>query len=114
MEYYRTLVQYQLNKLRDVREGIYPKYGDNIEAELFSFFIICYHLKDHIKDWVKYDPSYKSFNDVEKFINQSPPLRICADICNRLKHKTPSDKHKPRSKSELGIFILRSTSTIGP
>lgn len=107
MEYHRARLQYQFKKLRQIREGIYPEHGGNIEFELFGFFEICYHLKD----WVKHSPECASFSSVEQFISQSPPLRICGDICNRLKHKILTRKR--RSKSELGIFKLRSTTTIG-
>lgn len=108
MKYHYARLQYQFNKLGPIREGIYPEYGGNIEFELFAFFEICHHLKD----WIKFSPGYKSFSDVEKFINGSPPLRICADICNRLKHRKLTKP--PRSNSELGIFKVKTTTTIGP
>jgi len=108
MEYHRARLYYQFGKLEPIRKGIYPEFGGNTEFELFSFFEICYHLKDYI---IK-SPRYASLNNVEDFINNSPPLRICADICNRLKHKTLTKKL--RSNSPIGIFKLRSTVTVGP
>jgi hypothetical protein len=108
LEYQRARLQYQFNKLRPIREGVYPQYGGNTEFELFSFFEICYHLKD----WVKHSPEYSSLNNIEKFIDNSPALRICADICNKLKHSKLTKK--TRSKSELGFFQLKSTTTIFP
>lgn len=108
LEYHRARLRYQFNKLKPIHDGVYPAYGDNIEFELFSFFEICYHLKD----WVKHSPNYASFSDVEQYINQSAPLRICADICNRLKHKKLLKK--TRSKSAIGVFMLSTTMTVGP
>jgi len=107
VEYQRARLQYQYNKLRPIREGIFPQFGGNTEFELFSFFEICYHLKD----WIKESPEYSSLNDVETFINTSPALRVCADICNRLKH---GKLRKHRSNSELGAFQLKSTTTVLP
>lgn len=107
MDYQRARLRYQFSKLEPIRKGIFPEYGSNVEFELFSFFEICYHLKD----WVKYSPEYSDFSDVEDFINESPAMRICADICNRLKHKNLRTR---RSNSEIGVFHLRSSMTIEP
>jgi len=108
LEYQRARLQYQFNKLRPIREGIFPQFGGNIEFELFSFFEICHHLKD----WVKESPDCSSRDEVEDFINSSPALRICADICNRLKHCKL--RKKLRSKVEPGVFQLKSITTIFP
>lgn len=106
MRYQRARLQYQFSKLTPIKEGTYPAYGGNIEFELFSFFEICYHLKD----WVKNSPGYSSFSDVENFINATPAMRICADICNRLKHRTLSRKR--RSLSEIGDFKIDHCITV--
>jgi len=108
MEYHRARLQYQFNKLRPIREGIYPAFGGNTEFELFAFFEICYHLKD----WIKHSPECRTFSCVENFINNSPALQICADICNTLKHKTLTKP--PRSKSIPGLFKISSTMTVAP
>jgi hypothetical protein len=105
LRYQRARLQYQFNKLGPIGEGIYPEYGGNIEFELFSFFEICYHLKD----WVKNSPEGSPFTDVEMFINSSPAMRICADICNRLKHKTLRTR---RSKSDVGLFRISNTISV--
>ncbi len=107
MDYQRARLRYQFSKLEPIRNGVFPEYGGNVEFELFSFFEICYHLKD----WVKHSPEYKDFSNVEHFINESPAMRICADICNRLKHK---NLQKRRSNFEIGVFQLKSTMTVGP
>jgi hypothetical protein len=108
MEYHRARLNYQFSKLEPIRNGVFPEFCGNTEFELFSFYEICYHLKD----WIIKSPNYSSLKNVENFINDSPSLRICADICNRLKHKTLTKR--PRSKSQLGIFKLSSTITVGP
>lgn len=108
MQYQATRLEYQFNKLRCIREGIHLQHGGNVEFELFSFFEICYHLKD----WIKNSLEYSSFSNVEHFVDNSPPLRICADICNKLKHRKTTRKR--RSKSELGIFYFKTTTTIYP
>jgi hypothetical protein len=62
------------------------------EDELFAFFLNCYHLKD----WIKEDPNAAHVRvAVEPFINSSPALSLCADLCNCQKHATL--KRKPRS-----------------
>lgn len=115
MEYQCARLQYQFGKLRAIRDGVYPSHGGNVEFELFSFFEICHHLKD----WVKESPRYSNFTNVEAFINASTPLRIAADICNRLKHKVLKDRRtgdltNQRSKGPLDPFNLRTTVVIGP
>lgn len=51
------------------------------DDDIYAFFQNCYHLKD----WIKNDNYCKTWK-VEDFINKSRELRICADICNGLKH----------------------------
>lgn len=108
MEYQRARLQYQFNKLCSIRKGIYPQFGGNTEFELFSFFEICHHLKD----WIKESSDCSSPREVEDFINSSPALRICADICNRLKHCKL--RKEPRGKVEPKEFQLKSIITIFP
>lgn len=105
LRYQHARLQYQFRKLRPIREGIYPEYGGNIEFELFSFFEICYHLKD----WIKNSPEYCSLSNVEHFVNDSPALRICADIGNTLKHKAITRR---RSNSDIGVFQISTTHSI--
>ena len=105
--YQRARLVYQYNKLAAIRAGVYPEWGGNVEFEIFSFFEICYHLKD----WIIEDPDPHPRSDVEAYVRDSPALRICADICNRLKHRR---LRRQRSKSPLGLFKLTSITTIGP
>lgn len=102
MKFQLARLDYQFRKLPGIREGIYPLCGDQVEHELYSFFEICYHLKD----WIKNDPECTTFSPVEDYVNTSPPLRICADICNRLKHRTLNTR---RSKESIGLFQIERT-----
>lgn len=101
-------MMYQFRKFPYLREGINSEHGGNVEFELFSFFEICFHLKD----WISQDRAYiKVVHDVEGFINSSPALRICADICNRLKHRTLTKKTR---SSNLGVFHFTHILTVFP
>jgi len=108
MNYYVARVQYSYNKLDKIRAGVYPDWGGNIEFELFNFFEVAYHLKEYIKK----SENYEFMTDVEDFINESAPLRVCADICNTLKHKERNKNS--RSKMPIGRFNLSIFSQIGP
>lgn len=116
MNYQRARLEYQFKKLNSIHSGVYPEFGGNVEFELFSFFEICYQLKD----WIKESTEGKQPKEVENFVNASPALRITADICNRLKHKVLRDRktkvilEHDRSNGPLGPFQLTTTVTIGP
>jgi len=118
LEYQRARLQYQFMKLEPIRKGIYPSYGygGNVEFELFSFFEICHHLRD----WIKESDGYESLGNVDEFIKKSPALRISADICNRLKHKVLRDKKTGKivgnkwSDAPLGPINTKIIMTIGP
>ncbi len=64
--------------------------SDNYVDEVYAFFLNCYHFKD----WIKHDPavlpafgSYKAVDAaVEGAIKADRSLKLCADICNSLKH----------------------------
>ncbi len=62
----------------------------NYDDDMYSFFQNCYHLKD----WIKNDPYCDVWPDVEEFINANQDLKICADLCNGLKHLSLT---RPRS-----------------
>jgi len=111
LEYYRAIVQYQFNKLKLIREGIYPECGGNIEVELYTFFILCYHLKDWI---INENPECKSLIEVKvnKFIKESSVLKICDQICQTIKHRKLTAKQWKYSTPIN--FKLSSVMTIGP
>lgn len=108
MQYQIARMMYQFRKFPYIRDGIAAEHGGNVEFELFAFFEICFHLKD----WISQDGAYdSSVHDVEAFINSSPALRICADICNRLKHRTLTRKTR---SANLGVFHIQQSITIFP
>ncbi|RTZ13590.1 hypothetical protein EJ063_19455 [Vibrio aquaticus] len=108
MEYQWARVIYQYRKLPAIRDGLYPQFGGNLEFELYTFFEVCYHLKD----WIKADERYSNMSNVEKYIDNTPALRICADLCNRLKHRRL--ERKIRSEQTPGVFQIHKTISVGP
>lgn len=67
---------------------------DSYEDEVYSFFLNCYHLKD----WIINDPTVSvDKTTVENFINGSQELRLCADICNGLKHMVRNRQRSGKS-----------------
>ena len=63
---------------------------------LFHFFQDAYHLKDWLKN--ADPPVLTNTQAVEHFVNASEAMRICADLCNGLKHSRLNDpKHRPRT-----------------
>jgi hypothetical protein len=68
-----------------------------------------------IVDFIDEKGKFRHRHYVEEFIEQSPELSICADICNTFKHKELDPNKPPRSKDNpIGIFKSSSTTTIGP
>lgn len=107
MEYHIARVNYHYRKLYMTR-GRLPAIdaGANVEFEAYVFFEVCFHLKD----WIKSNPNYNiRRDDVDVYINQSRPLRILHDLCNRLKHRTLS-----RPKTDIGPFNMTFTIEVGP
>lgn len=100
--YQYARLMYQYKKLPKIRGE--SDLNGNIEFELFSFFEICYHLKD----WIKLDKALDK--EVEEFINNTPALRICADICNRLKH---GELEKRTRSKNLGAISISMHVTVG-
>ena len=90
--YFRRFKEYEAGLPADT--GVSPEHKDLV----YAFFLNCYHLKD----WIKADPALAALGDVEAFINSSPELRLCADICNASKH---FELTRPRSNEnpEVGI-----------
>ena len=107
MEYHIARVNYHYRKLQMTR-GRLPAIdaGANVEFEAYVFFEVCFHLKD----WIRSDPRFNMRrDDVDAYINQSKPLRMLHDVCNRLKHRTLS-----RPKTDIGPFSMTFTIEIGP
>ena len=81
--------------------------SDNYVDEIYAFFLNCYHLKD----WIKNDTSLPDAvrSAVEHFIDSKRSLRLCADVCNGLKHlelKRDRSGEKPkfgRKQFDVGL-----------
>jgi hypothetical protein len=87
------------DRFREIKPGLTDKISSDYEDDIYAFFMHCYHLKD----WVKNDTSVKTRMpnigaDVERFINESEALSLCADLCNsskRLELKRDSSGERP-------------------
>jgi hypothetical protein len=71
--------------------------SDNYIDDVYAFFQNCYHLKD----WIKNDPALPQDirDEVERYINQTRELSICADLCNALKHLSLSNSRSRENPS---------------
>lgn len=67
-------------RLRGIASGQLMASSDEARDPLIHFFQDAYHLED----WIKNESI--STDDVEEFINETGPIRICADLCNGTKH----------------------------
>lgn len=56
--------------------------SDDLRDDVVHFFMDCYHLKD----WLKNDPAVTLSQDVERYVEQSAPLCVVADVANGQKH----------------------------
>jgi hypothetical protein len=96
-------------KFRAVDEGReHDMTSDNYLDDIHAFFQNCYHLKDWIKNDKTGIPATVR-NSVEGYINSSDPLKLCADICNSLKHLTltnhRSGENPTFGKKEFGLEL---------
>jgi len=111
MEYQIARLLYQHKKILAVRQGVSALHGANPEFELYTFFEVCFHLKD----WIQADPQLdkSKYLDVEEFIEGSTALKICGDICNRLKHRVVT--RRKRTNPMPTTFALRTSvnSSVG-
>jgi hypothetical protein len=72
-------------RFRKINEGVqHVRQSDEYQDDVYAFFLNCHHLKDWIKNDESVDEATK--NKVEGFIETKQELKICADICNGLKH----------------------------
>lgn len=87
--------------------------SDCYQDEVYAFFLNCYHLKD----WIKNDATVNlPKKKVEDFINQNDCMKICADICNGLKHlrlTSPRSSQEPRfGKRKFELELGKSEPVI--
>ncbi len=83
--------------------------SDKYLDEIHAFFLICYHLKD----WIKNDGAVPTAarQAVESYIRGDRSLRLCADICNSLKHLRLD---RPRSGESPAFGNVHYGLGIGP
>lgn len=76
--------------------------------EIYAFFLNCYHLKD----WIKNDNTVKESarEKIEEFINENECLKICADICNSIKH-LELKKHRGPENMEMASTLWISVGS---
>lgn len=62
--------------------------NDPVEGydDLCAFFILCYHIKDWIKNEPKFIEDTLIGEKVENYINTNPHLCLCAGLANGTKH----------------------------
>ena len=78
-------------RIRKINQGKPHNFSsDHYHDEVYAFFLNCYHLKD----WIQNDDTVELPKEkVEDFINQNECMKVCADICNSIKHlKRESDR----------------------
>jgi hypothetical protein len=82
--------------------------SDDYVDEIYAFFLNCYHLTD----WIINDPALRDRvnweSAVKDWVRNNRSLRLCADICNSLKHltitrKTWSGESPAFGKKHFGI-----------
>jgi hypothetical protein len=79
-EQYRRMLRSHA-RLIEIAQGRMMASSEQARDALFHFFQDAYHLKD----WIKND-SEVTTSVVEKWINETDALRLCADLCNGSKH----------------------------
>src|SRR5208337_1655775 len=87
-------------RFKALNDGIeHAMSSEHCVDDIYAFFQNCYHLKD----WIKNDntaPAAKR-KGVEGYVKSHDCLKLCADICNGLKHLTLHSKPKSGSKPAL-------------
>ena len=112
-----------LQRLRDIYAGVFNDGNTKqfYEDDVLSFFMHCYH----VRDWLIHaEVAPVPARQVDEFISRSTCLKLCADICNGVKHckltKPPRSGGQPdfsgkKYKSSLwlpGGELLQANFTI--
>jgi len=102
-------------RFREIDQGrLHNRPSDYYQDDVYAFFLNCYHLKD----WIKNDPNVRPRENVEEFINTNEALKLCADICNGLKHlkrdprKSRSGKDPQFGKRDFRLSLPESTISV--
>ena len=109
LDIYNTTGRF-LKRIRNTnRNNLYYK------DDLYAFFIFCYHLKDHIIEYIKRNPSNPHLpkaQDVEDFVTNSIDLCRCGSLCAITKHANNRDYNEQRKQygGEYGPSQLSGTA----
>ena len=97
-QFERTVRWYE--RFRELDSGrAHTMPSDNYQDEIYAFFLNCFHLKD----WIIEDPHVPATRgQVETYINNTPALALCADLCNALKHFTLRRRTRTGSQPHPG------------
>ncbi len=88
--------------------------SDNYLDEIYAFFMNCYYLKD----WIRNDNTVAApvQQSIEAHINSNRALRLCADICNSLKHlrltSSRSGENPVFGRKQFGLALGQGPPTI--
>ena len=99
-----------LTRLVNVSTGMEAASSEYARDVLLHFFVDAYQLRDWIKSEL---PAKKA--DVEKVINDTPTLSLCADLANGAKHFRlgPVDRYQPRT-GDVDTAIVSQSATVRP
>lgn len=110
MRWYRRFEDIKLRRYKPFPDELDPQeVFFQVSDEIYAFFLNCYHLKD----WIKNDDtvSQTAKKHVAKFIDDNECLRICADICNSIKHLKLDKKHRNSEDVALESALWISVGT---
>ncbi len=86
------------DRIKRINDGMeHDKPSECYQDEIYAFYLNCYHLKDWI---INCDAAPNE--RVEEFINSSTDLKLCADICNGLKHLKLDRQPRSDQRPEFG------------
>ncbi len=89
------------SRLQKIERGQWHEKDFGSELDLYyCFFMRCYHLKD----WLAGTVVLGSKETIEQFVNESPELSLCGDICNSTKHFM-LDERKRKREERLRILL---------
>jgi len=95
-------------RFKNINDGqIHDKNSDFYLDDVYAFFINCFHLKD----WIQNDDTVVLDSKVDKkekgkyikdYINTVDELKLCADLCNSVKHLYLDRKPYSRKEPKFG------------
>lgn len=101
MDIYNTAGRF-LKRIRNTDRG-----NIDYEDDLHAYFVFCYHLKDYIIKDAKL-----SAQVVDNYIKSEPYLKLCRNICNLIKHRTPKGADYGVGHIEINVHEHISISNI--